>query len=320
MPTIYLKDDGDSIQIVVVNGEKYLNTYIHARKHINAKFKVLALPNNKYLGMVMLGALVLLIKIFKWEIVIFHEACWPILDIFIELIKPIGKFVPMTTLNGFTKLNEDQSNKYIEQRIKIKWISKRLKNIFQIYTHRADNGIDLAYDWSIKKYPNSIEKMYENYIVNRIKIEVTNTFRSKSILFLVGTEPIDPQILHELYGKIIEFLWINDIPYKIKDHPLKHGRLYLKNQDYYSYEPEIAADFIFDEHEISIGCASTALCTFPGKKISIINLIDTWDHADKLERLAYIKHLNQEIFMPSNFLELKDWLKKWMNEHSSDLR
>ena len=157
MPTIYLKDDTDSIQIVVLNGEKYLNTYIHARKKINAKFKVLVLPNNRYLGMVMLGALVLLIKILKWEIVIFHEACWPILDIFIEIFKPIGMFVPMTTLNGFTKLNEDQSNKYIEKRIKIKWISKRLKNTFQIYTHRADNGIDLAYDWSIKKYPISIK-------------------------------------------------------------------------------------------------------------------------------------------------------------------
>jgi len=94
-----------------------------------------------------------------------------------------------------------------------------------------------------------------------------------------------------------------DIPYKIKDHPLTHGRLNLDGGEK-QYPCELPADLIYSNHTIAIGVASTALCTFPGLKISIIEMLEKMNIQDMNKRKEYINKLQNEILMPKNFDEL----------------
>ncbi len=226
------------------------------------------------------------------DILVFHECCWPILDILLILSRSNVSHKPIVTLNGYRFLKNDETSfiawfKFFSNH---NFINRLLKSIsssfFSIFFHHAectDDGGNTSLRIPVLKekfkrgwiasspYHSSNQnlKLIHNQS-NEIKSPINN------VLILCATEPIDNLTQIQIYNKIIDLFVRNNFSISYKDHPRMNARLGLKNSLATEINPLLPSQLFNQKYDIVIGAFSTSLIEVRGIKrtISIGKLIN----------------------------------------------
>lgn len=314
MPARYIleRSQCEVIYEIILSHNKYLPTYEFIKKQLpNIAIKIV--PTGFLKSSLFLACAIFKNKLFGETVYIFHEACWPVLDMLIHFISPKGKFTPLASLDGFEKLSSAEEAKYINGR-SIHFLTKYFaRKYFHIYKHSLDDNKGYGYDWVFKKYPKPVE--YSTFSNTKLPSDneaakgISNVkFKEKTIIFLVGSEPVDNQYLSQIYKCYISLALQYGYAVSIKDHPNSDARLNLDSAGCHIYRPEVAAELIIEGYGIAVGVASTSLCNFSGKAISILNSIEKMPQEFREKRLSYIKAMSKSIVFVSNATEFLDQL------------
>lgn len=288
-------NDWDIGKIYIQGESIYKSTNILRKKYSEVTIKIL--NNGRYKNNLLLFLAVLEAKIFYRRIYIFHESCWPILDLIIKLIRPIGDYRPHVTLEGLKDASAEDIKNKIQSAIK----RSLLINFFNVKKEINDGGSQESFILipSLKNYPKTIKK-YSLYKDNRIS-EMSNT--KKAVLF-VSRELIEDHILVDLYTKIVHILKEHEYTCSLKDHPREGAELGLKLAEFdIVFNRHYPAEMLhLEDHNLAIGLYSTALSSFNGLSISICHLINGYD-AEQRE----LRKLHLESIAPGKVVYPGDW-------------
>jgi hypothetical protein len=283
---------------VYIQGDSIFNsTNILRKKYPKIIIKVLnssRQKNNLLLLLAVLGA-----KIFSRRIYIFHESCWPILDLLVKFIRPKGDFRPHVTLEGLKDASAD------DIKLKIQSVIKRilLTSFFIVKKEINDGGSQESFILipSVKNYPKTI-KIYNLYKNNSYR-EKSGT--KKAVLF-VSRELIEDHILVDFYTKIVHTLKDHKYICSLKDHPRDGAELGLELTEFdVVFDRHYPAEMLdLDDHSLAIGLFSTALSSFNGLSISICGLINGYSAEQREQRKKHLESLTPgKVIYPDSWEE-----------------
>ena len=221
-------------------------------------------------------------KLFNKKIYFFHECCWVVFDLLINLFNNKSHFFPQVTMKSFANETYDPKNK-----INIMIRLFKQKDNFKIYkyTKGNNNGFNIIH---------SCVKYNSNIIVNKIKtthsLRYSNSkfikIKQKKALLIIGTEPVHNTVLIKKFNYFVSILKKSGFQIDIKDHPNKAVRLNNKNDIKGNIlNPFIPVELIKDDYGVVIGCASTGLLKFKKRSYSIIDMLDMNDKEKKMRKI-----------------------------------
>lgn len=219
------------------------------------------------------------------EILVFHECCWPILDILLILLGSKVTHNPIVTLNSYRFLKSEETSfnswfKFFSNYNFAKRIYLSIMNLaYGYFFHHAqctDDGGKVSLRIPVLK-----EKFKKKWIVSppyhttvpRSKFSYNqstkiNTF-TNNVLILCATEPVNNQQQLLIYNKIIEIYVTNNFTVSFKDHPRNNARLGLENSLATEINPLIPSQLLVEKYDVVIGAFSTSLAEVFGIKRTI---------------------------------------------------
>ena len=249
---------------------------------IDQKIKIRVAPKNFFINFLFIFFKFMSAKLFNKKIYFFHECCWVVFDLLINLFNNDALFFPQVTMKSFINETYDPKNKV---NIMIKLF--RQKENFTIYKYTKGNNDGFNIIHSCIKYNNNI-------IIN--KTRTTNSLRynhskfikttQKKALLIIGTEPVSNTVLIKKFNYFVTIFKRIGFEIDIKDHPNKAVRLNNENKIKGNIlNPYIPVELIKDDYDVVIGCASTGLLKFGKRSYSIIDMLDMSDQEKKMRKI-----------------------------------
>lgn len=233
----------------------------------------------------------LLYKVLKHEkakknwIYLYHECCWPWLDIFIKILRPNGYHMPQANLE-YMYLPIDSMLKFYKHLHFIRASCLLISRLFFNYHQfRSDSGSGLMFLPVFKKYPKTIVILNESEIKPR-KIEVVS--HQRTMLIVGGTDLADTRELIILYEKIIDKAIQMGYEVFYKDHPNDLARLNINFENAKAIPAQIPLEIMDMKFSIVLGTASAAMFGYGVSAVSICKLIDSMNELDKKLRINYL--------------------------------
>jgi hypothetical protein len=317
LPVRYLLENIQKERIgeLIVSSVIFLNSYQHLQTLLPS-LKISVQPKRYSFRLFYLAYLIVLAKILRRKIYIFHECCWPMLDLIIRLIAPKGYFIPIANLGSFIKLSHAEFGLYLNQ-MSISIIGQIIqKRFFEMYKHKADGGDGWVHVLVCKHYPSSITVL-KHLGINKsgthkegASAQAENPSMQKSILFLIGREPVTDSYLSGLYSQLIAIAIENGYAVSIKDHPNKGARLNLEPEACTMIDPTIPAELLVLNYSIVVGVASASLASFRGRTISLLKMIKEMPSVDFEIRERYLRSISTEILFLDDVQDFAAFLKK----------
>jgi hypothetical protein len=276
-----------NVEIVYLQGRGiYESSKIILNENPTIKIKVL--PRDRLLNTIQIFLIVLFAKLFSRKIYIFHECCWIKLDLLIKLIKPNGEYFPHVTLNGLL----DATSLDISEKVRSPLFRAILVKFFSIKKEIMDGGSNDKFVLlcAIREYPRSIIR---NKIIKKTLLSTSNNNLEKKAIVFVGRELVCDEVLIDMYKQILSVLRMKSYRCSIKDHPREGASL-----NFYFVDADITLDkkmpsemLNLSDYKVAIGLFSTALTSFDGLSISIVNLIQQYDQVQKGVRAKHLESL-----------------------------
>lgn len=292
-----------AIQKIYVSSVKFIASYEFLVKKTGKDIQVTVLTERtRFGGLLDCIKKIKDIKQKNLHIYIYHECCWPSLDLSILIVKPKGIFAPQSKIEFMFK--PISSLKYFFHKCKFSVAVKHcFLSVFFKYYYSTNNDLDGDLIVPVVRYyPKSILKL------NDIKLtkNSSNTINPKDseMLILVGSDCASSKELISLYNCIIDRALDKGFKVSIKDHPNEDARLNLERHDVQVIHPKIPCELIEDSFSIIIGTASAAMIGFGSRSISVINLLESMSDLDKTQRINYIRSLNELVKFPASVDEI----------------
>jgi len=320
LPARYLLENAnqEGIKEIILSSDIFLNSYQYLQSIIPG-IKISVQPKRYIFRMFYLAFLVVLAKMFHRKIYIFHEACWPMLDLIILLLAPKGCFMPIANLGSFIKLSHTEFASYLEQ-MSVSTIGKIIQNrYFDMYKHRSDGGSSWVYVLVCKHYPRSIVevKYFGKNIMSTpdgdISALAESPARQKSILFLIGREPVDDSYISGIYLQLFSIAVKHGYLVSVKDHPNKSARLDIKCDKCTMLPPSMPAELIENNFDIVVGVASASLSFINGRVISVIRMLKEMPSEDMKIREEYLRSISNNIMFMENEESFSSFIKALTN-------
>jgi hypothetical protein len=280
LPIKYIVENNNNKKtLIIIKNKNIYEAYKYIVKFKN-NIKLHLLSDILLFRVLYLLNLIFICKIKKKKFYFFHECCWPDLDLIINILNPKCYFVPIVTMNGFTKIRKINFYRY-KFKIKFKlFIYFFFKKLFNIYFRETNNSFHLYL--SFKRYPKNVKKIF---ILFKFKKNVPN-----KILLLVGKEFCDDKEIILIYKKIIHLLKKKfNIFYK--DHPNVSARLNYNFKNINKIKPNIPFELLNLKFKYIIGCGSTPLSYFGDKSYSVLKLLKSYNSKQFIKRVAHIKSI-----------------------------
>lgn len=299
------------VNTIVTSELSLVDSFLHLQND-NPSLKIIYLPSNAVLHFFVTLKLLLEFKIFNRKIFIYHEACWPVLDIAIWIIRPNGFFTPQVNMSGFSILTRSDSVKVFKRKRFGSFIAKPMSFIFDIYAQTNDGGKDILYLPVIRSYPKTITCLNDSSLLGSSalpkKFKQTEN-ESNKILFTVGTDAIETHILYDLFKELIILAQFQNYTVHIKDHPNKQVRLNLDLDDVIKLDPTIPVELISEQYKYVVGCGSAALASFDERAISILKLLDMMQYETRQKRIKYLSSLNPNLTYIESIEDFSEFIR-----------
>jgi len=294
---VFEKVTSNEIDTVIASTSSLARSFIHLSS-INPKLKIKSLPSNPIFQFFVVFQLLLRFKLSRRKIWIYHEACWPVLDLAIWITRPRGFFTPQANMTSFSRLSRADSLKVLKGKRFGSLLARPMSYIFDIYAQINDGGKEMLYLPVIRGYPksmtyhedSSLVQSYE-FLSDVIKTEVGE----KSILFTVGTDAVESYVLTDLFMALIKEAKAQNYEIFIKDHPNELVRLNMNVNNATILDPTMPAELMPGGYRYIVGCGTAALASFGGRAISILELLDTMEVETRQKRISYLSSLNRNV-------------------------
>jgi hypothetical protein len=223
-------------------------------------------------------------------IYIYHECCWPWLDILIKFMKPDGYYMPQVKIDYMYRPSKSiyEFYKYTHfVRASCILISKIF---FNYYYFRNDSGVGLMFLPVIKNYPKSIIVINES----AIKPNKTDAIDQKRMLIIGGTDLADTTELIDIYKKIIDIAVPMGYEVWFKDHPNHLTSLNVNFENTKIIPSQIPLEIINLQFSVVVGTASAAMIGYGSSAVSICKLINSMSEEDAELRINYLLSHNPD--------------------------
>jgi hypothetical protein len=275
------------VKAVYLINDNHLGAYKYLQKN-NPSIRLICLPMGFIKHFVSLLGILISIKIRKEKIIFFHECCWEVFDVILNILNIPADYYPHVTLNSLKRL--ECADIPFANKIKLfLMILNQLSRFkpYELTTDACTKGIV----WSCEYYPEKthVHNLAEVWAVRDKSEARLLTVDTQNILFVVGTELVEDGSLLQLYERIGKMLANRGYKLYIKDHPNHESRLNIEAGSWaQTIDPNCPVEFLEQDFLCAIGCASTGLASFKGKAISIIHMIEI--ELDILQ--SRLEHLN----------------------------
>ncbi len=300
-----LKARAGEIGTVLTSGPSLEPSFQYLRQHTPG-LSVGSLPQAQVRQALNLLAILIMARLSGRKIYIFHECCWPVMDLMIWLVRPAGWFLPQVSMVSFTRIPEAEAREVLRKKRFGRLLAGHMSRLFWVYSCINDGGKDLLYVPVIRSYPSSIQYSNECALISA-SFGASNASNASNtniatVLFLVGTDSVESSSLRRLYEALIQVVRISGCPVEVKDHPNKSGRLNLaiNEPDVALLDPALPAEFLDKDYRWVVGVASASMASFGHRAISILYLLDDMKDEVKSSRKRHLLSLNpQTIFVTS---------------------
>lgn len=219
-------------------------------------------------------------KLGKDSVIIFHECCMPLLDLILKFIKPAGYYFPQVSMSGFEEINFAQFPKSkLTSFLKI----FGFVSYFKFYRAPPVGDNEPEYALSIKGYPDSI--VVKDVQFSREKISryySGDQCKAKKILFVTGKTCVPNIEQVNIFQVLVECARAKGYACHIKDHPNPIYRLDLSIAGTLTIDPLVPVELLERDYYLIVGVSSSALLTFRGRSISLLNLLEGMSSADRI--------------------------------------
>lgn len=237
------------------------------------------------------------------QIYIFHESCWPVMDLMIWLVRPTGWFLPQANMLSFTRLPEGEAREVLRQKRFGRILAGPMSRLFWVYACPNDACDGMLHVPAIRHYPSSMQCSDESELISTsVGAPTASHADSDTMLFLVGTEPVETSSLRRMYEVLIQAVRSSGFRVDVKDHPNQDARLNLTidDPDVTLLDPTLPAELLHKGYRCAVGVGSAGLVTFGPRAISIVDLLDDMEDEVKALRKRYLLSLNpQTVFVTS---------------------
>lgn len=275
LPIVTIKSNLDSWNVgkIILANNLHKETYSFLLKD-RSDIRLISSPSGFYLNFFFLFKTLLFSKIFKKEIIFFHECCCTLFDLLINFINNKSKLFPQVTLDSLEKMNITEVNFHNKDFFLISLFLQK-KRFYPLKLNKDNNcGFDVI--WACNSYNSKINvfgiddtKLFRNSRINRNKISKNKILILASRDFCADTELIN------IYLEIFNFFDKSGINYFVKDHPNISTRLNIPINSIDKYiPPEIPTELIDDDFQYVIGLCSTGLIYYSNRSISILYLLE----------------------------------------------
>lgn len=263
--------------------------------------KIIIIPKDRLFQSFFLFWQFLKIKFSRNKSYFFHECCWVVFDLLVNLLKPRSEFYPQVKMDA-NPINNDYFVKgsFWKKFFIFFWMRK----IFNCHKLISND----SYCFAIKEYPKSTKV---NEISSRKSIKNHN-IKSKKVLLIIDSSFRQVNVM-SIMQKIIKLLLVNGYDCEMKDHPRKIERFEIKDEfsDFQVKEinPQMPIELMDDKYCAAIGLYSTALLFFGDRAISIINLLNEFGSEYEYQKKHFINMPGgNEILYINNVEEILDFL------------
>lgn len=224
-------------------------------------------------------------------IFIYHECCWPLLDLLVWLIRPRGVFMPQSDITFMYKPVENL--KVFFQHMSVIHAMKNtiLSLFFKYRSFENDTKDGVMFLPTVRRYPLSIKTVIRTEISSRGK---TVTPPNKKLLIFSGSDCASSQEMIEIYKKIVSEAHSQGYKVAVKDHPNINVRLNLVIDGVETLNPAIPAEILEDNYTLVVGTASAAMATYGNRAASICRLLNSMGVEDKELRIKYLLSINPQ--------------------------
>ncbi|MBF0211933.1 MAG: hypothetical protein HQM00_00060 [Magnetococcales bacterium] len=318
LPALYVTRLVDSGQVgrIVASSATLEPSYRLLAQH-KPHLKISSLPVGLLRQVVELLRLLLFAKWTGREIFLFHESCWPRLDLLIWLVRPKGVFVPQANMLAFKRLSPEEARAVMHRKPLGRLWAGLMSRIFWIYRQPLDAQGNILYVPVIRGYPKSIRFLDDSLLskTNREKSSRgegdANAASKKTIMFMLGNDAADSGELESIYRALHAAAMALGYRVYCKEHPNQEARLYLLLDGVVNLEPTYPAELLHEQYDFSfvVGLGSTSLATIGNRAISILDLLKTMDAVAVSERKAYLSSFNDQIHFIANIEDFIRLLK-----------
>lgn len=246
------------------------------------------------------------------RLVIFHECCMPVLDLFILFFRPKGDHFPQVSMLGSIPLDISAG-----PRSKLLTLLRMsgLSRFFTLYYSPAVGDNPGEYNLSIKSYPASIKTHPVGYAgESGKKADSGKLGTSRAILLLTGKSRSKDEEQIALFKEIAELALRLNFRCDVKDHPNPYFRLGFGGGGTSPIDPEMPSELLDDDYALVIGTSSTGLLRYGNRALSTIEMLTSlsadelgllkkhFDLAAPGHQLRYLKDLRQ---LETMFEEIK---------------
>jgi len=286
------------ISLVVCASTSLQNSYIKGFERLGLDIDVRVISGNR-----LSKILSLLAYLYKSnKAVIFHECCWPDLDLLIILFRVKTIYLPSVTLASRKKVSVRDIP--LKQRISATLTSRW----FDFYETRDDGG-KAYFVPALKQCYRKVDSPPSNSNIERYcdaerKVAIGQRLR---VLILSGTDVAPNNVLKELYSNISTRLLSSGVEVHIKDHPNPIARLNWKLDGVQLVDSELPLECLkLSDYSAFVSVASTGLaaCAENGKIISVIRLLPAEFNEQLEKRLSHLSALNVKPLLPLSVDEL----------------
>ena len=307
LPVGFLVGQFESLRIkkIFVISKNLEQSYLSLKERIDPSIEVVKVPEGVLLQSIFFSYVLFQARLSGTSVVFFHECCLPVFDLLLSWIKPSGYYLPQVTMSGWQEIDFYQfPNGKLSTLLKM----LGLKESFKYYRSSPIGGKQSEYVVSIKGYPNSIATMNVGFSrVASAKTSSCENRRTNKILFITGKSSASDDSQRKTYSALMKMVHAKGYVCHIKDHPNPAYRLDFSAEGAVTIDPLLPAELLESDYYLVVGVSSSALLSFDGRSVSLINLLDDLSMED---RHAYFRHFDGA--MPShkiNYVQSEDEFK-----------
>lgn len=295
LPVGFLVGQFESLRIkkIFVVSRDLEQSYLSLKERIDPSIEVVKVPEGVLLQSIFFSYVLFRARLSGTSVVFFHECCLPILDLLLSWIKPSGYYLPQVTMSGWQEIDSHQFPKgKLATLLKVLGVKDR----FKYYRSSPIGGKQSEYVVSIKCYPKSIATMNVGFSrVPLAKCSSCENRQTNKILFITGKSSASDDCQRKTYRALMKMAHAKGYVCHIKDHPNPAYRLDFSTEGAVTIDPLLPAELLESDYYLVVGVSSSALLSFDGRSVSLINLLDDMSLED---RHAYVRHF--ESAMPGN--------------------
>lgn len=287
-------------------------------EHLKAKhsgINIVVAPKNFLFQFIYLAYSLLRDRANKKPIIFFHECCWPVLDILINIIRPAGYHYPLVKMTaGFEVVS---FNLAPPGRMKLFLLLTSLRRWFIVYRQPAPGNVGgYWFFFSFKQYPDCIN-VHSEEESRKLLANVDNNLqltKSNKILMLAGRSAFPDKVVIEAFTSIINFATDCGFECFIKDHPNSEFRLNFEHSKAVVIDPTLPVELLDDNFCLAIAVSSIGLLHFGDRAISIIYLLNGITNRDRDSQVAFLMDIGCDVKI--RFIESMDGLNNTLTQLS----